>query len=137
MDTRAGQKDLVAKMLQKMEQTSNGIKQMPLRKRQEVEARDPGAPGNLWVSKVRWSVETSPKLKQAVIDTWDRLNFDDAKYFDFDCAQRMEAEWVGGRQGSKPKDASPELPPGESYSNLMKEVKSPLTIFYIHGGSFV
>lgn len=138
MNTRAAQEDAVAKGVQLMEQVNNDVKQTPLATRQRLEAEDDrGAPGNFWVSKVHWNVDTTSELKQTVIDTWHYLDYDSAQYHNFDNAATLSGEWVGARHGFSAKDASPPIPAVQSYGHLMGEVKSPLTILYLHGGSLV
>ena len=135
MNSRAAQKKTVADFLEKSEQLLS--RKLPLRERQELENTDPGVPGNLWVSKVEWRVENGPDLKNAVTSTWDHIKYDDAQYYDFDNAPAVSAEWIGTRTGGKPKDTHAPISAEKAFRNLNHDNQTPITVFYIHGGSFV
>jgi hypothetical protein len=48
----------------------------------------------------------------------------------------IEAEWTGYRATATPDSRLPNLPEKELYAEMMKEVKSPLTVLYFHGGAY-
>ncbi|KAF3908953.1 Esterase [Dactylellina cionopaga] len=107
----------------------------PLSKSQHVSLKDPGIKGRLWISKVPVPAPTGPETRQYVIDAIDSLIEGDK--FDWTKPEIPDAsaEWTGYRAGA-PKDA-PELkiPEEEKYKKMMEEVKSPVTVYYIHGGA--
>lgn len=48
----------------------------------------------------------------------------------------VEAEWTGYRANATEDSAEPSISEAEKYSEMMKEVSSPTTVLYIHGGAF-
>ncbi|KAF3937701.1 Esterase [Dactylella cylindrospora] len=107
----------------------------PLSKSQHVSLKDPGIKGRMWVSKVPVPAPTGPETRQIVIDAINSLIQGDK--FDWTAPELPEAsaEWTGYREGV-PKDAPQlDISEAEKYAKLMEEVKSDVTIYYIHGGA--
>ena len=48
----------------------------------------------------------------------------------------VEAEWTGYRADATADSRLPDLPQRELYAEMMKEVKSPVTVLYFHGGAY-
>lgn len=48
----------------------------------------------------------------------------------------VEAEWTGYRAGVAPDAQLPQVSQQELYAEMMREVKSPVTVLYFHGGAY-
>lgn len=48
----------------------------------------------------------------------------------------IEGEWTGYRASAGPDARLPDVPQRELYAEMMKEVKSPATVLYFHGGAY-
>jgi hypothetical protein len=49
----------------------------------------------------------------------------------------VEAEWTGYRADATSESTLPKLSERELYAEMMKEVKSPVTVLYFHGGAYM
>jgi acetyl esterase/lipase len=48
----------------------------------------------------------------------------------------IEGEWTGYRASATSDSRLPKIPEQELYGEMMKEVKSPVTVLYFHGGAY-
>lgn len=97
--------------------------------------RDPGIKGPMWVSKV-----TLPQPEFDVRDAVARAIKDlgtGNETFDLPGVIAVEAEWTGYRSGVDKKATLPDISEEEKYQELRKEVKSDITILYLHGGGYL
>jgi acetyl esterase/lipase len=117
---------------------------LSIAKQQRGTLKDPGIKGELWVSKCRFKAPDEDDLRVMLFDAIDALMMrnengeSDVKGSYHHClAQPLEAEWVGYRSGVK---ADTPEPPGlseaEKYQNIQNEIRTPLTLLYLHGGAF-
>lgn len=106
-------------------------------KLQRISLTDPGIKGAMWVSKTTLEAPPEDAVRQVLFDAINALQSDDRDLkYDRPPLQAVEAEWTGHRAGVS-KDAAPpsSLSETERYTHLMKEVTSPVTILYFHGGA--
>ena len=48
----------------------------------------------------------------------------------------VEAEWTGYRVGATKQSHEVRIPEQQKYTEMMKEVTSPTTVLYFHGGAY-
>ncbi|KAK4134881.1 hypothetical protein BT67DRAFT_378913, partial [Trichocladium antarcticum] len=105
---------------------------------QRMAAKAPPLKGKIWISTYTCPPPPREQLNlQAIVargidELWDP-NVPKAAYHMPDPVP-VEAEWTGYRADATAESALPGLPPRELYTEMMKEVRSPLTILYFHGG---
>ena len=103
-------------------------------KQQRLSLRDPGIKGRMWVSKVQLAAPTEDDVYIAVERAIHGLGTGD-KTFDRPDIKPVEAEWIGFRPGAEKNASRPEQSEADQYSCLMRDVKSDVTILYMHGGA--
>lgn len=107
----------------------------PMIKMQKGSMRDPGIKGPMWVSKV-----TLPQpefdVRDAVVRAIKDLGTGN-ETFDLPGVIAVEAEWTGYRSGVDKKATLPDISEEEKYQELRKDVKSDITILYLHGGGYL
>lgn len=108
---------------------------------QKLLNRDTPAKGRIWVAKYT-SPAPAPQetsLRDAVVRAIDRLRSPtspppkDAQWPEI---VTVEAEWHGYRAGATASSRLPPILEIEKYQELMKEVKSSVTVLYLHGGAY-
>jgi acetyl esterase/lipase len=107
-------------------------------KTQRLSLRDPGIKGRIWVSKVTIPKPDEDDVRQAVFKTIEGLKDPgDAPggYKEPELAP-VEAEWTGYRAGAKPDSPEEDISEEEKYKEMMREVSSPATVLYFHGGAY-
>ncbi|KAI9868172.1 MAG: hypothetical protein M1813_006917 [Trichoglossum hirsutum] len=102
---------------------------------QILTTRDPGVKGPTWVSKVTIPVPEDSDVLERLFMAIHGL-CDSRETFARPELSAVEAEWVGHRPGVDANTLDPDLSPEEKYKHLMDEVKSDLTVLYIHGGAY-
>jgi acetyl esterase/lipase len=110
----------------------------PVSKVQRLSLRDPGIKGRIWVSKVTLPTPGEDDVRQAVFSAIDGLReTGDAPggYREPQLAP-VEAEWTGYRAKAAPGEPLPDISEQEKYQELMREVSSPTTVLYFHGGGY-
>ncbi|TGO69758.1 hypothetical protein BOTNAR_0007g00390 [Botryotinia narcissicola] len=114
----------------------------PISKIQAVTLQDSGIKGRIWISKVTLAIpsedDVRQKLFQVIEDMKDPLNSGQSPQeggFQKPDLLPVEGEWTGHR-GYAPKNAPRlRISEAEQFVEMMKEVTSPVTILYIHGGA--
>ncbi|PQE24569.1 lipase esterase protein [Rutstroemia sp. NJR-2017a WRK4] len=109
----------------------------PISRTQRVTLQDPSIKGKMWVSKAALIVpvenDVRRKLFQAIEEMKEpgepRGGFTEPKLVP------VEAEWTGYRAGATSKSVPLKIPESQQYEEMMKEVTTPVTILYIHGGA--
>ena len=96
---------------------------------------DPGVTGPAWVSRCALPAPPETDARDRVQETIDRLNEGYGSYVRPDLTA-LETQWTGYRAGVDDEAPEPAISEREKYDALMKEVTSPVTIFYIYGGAF-
>ncbi|KAH0565100.1 hypothetical protein GP486_001500 [Trichoglossum hirsutum] len=99
---------------------------------QTITTRDPGVKGPMWVSKVTLPAPEDSNILEILFKAIHGL-CDGRETFTRPELSAVEAEWVGHRPGVDANTLDPDLSPEEKYNHLMDEVKSDLTVLYIHG----
>lgn len=116
-------------------------KPMSITHSQKVLGRDPGIKGRIWVSKYTAPASPGIGVQDAMIRAIEGLQQDpplskDRLLKGFPEALPVEAEWTGYRADATPDSRLPPVSEEEKYGEMMKEVKSPITILYFHGGAY-
>ena len=109
----------------------------PLGEIQQMGLKDPGIKGDLWISTATCPAPDND-VRDAVIRGIKELG-DGSEKYDLPTVADVQGEWTGYRAGADKKAPRPSLPGGEKehYDNMMKEVTSPVTILYFHGGAYI
>ncbi|KAH8697422.1 alpha/beta hydrolase fold-domain-containing protein [Talaromyces proteolyticus] len=98
--------------------------------------RDDAVKGPIWVSKFTTPTPNEDTSCSLLLDLIDELNIKHVRY-DRPQSQRLRFEWVGFRGQVTRDTPEPSLSETEKFQKLNAETKSPLTILYIYGGTFV
>ncbi|KAL2131378.1 hypothetical protein VTI74DRAFT_5160 [Chaetomium olivicolor] len=107
---------------------------------QKLASQAPKLKGKIWVST--YTCPTPPKgetgLQDAIARGIDGLCNPKLPKPSYEMAQPapVEAEWTGYRAGATAESRLPEVSQRELYTEMMKEVKSPVTVLYFHGGAY-
>ncbi|KAI9757110.1 MAG: hypothetical protein M4579_003588 [Chaenotheca gracillima] len=119
---------------------------IPIWKRQELDQKDPGARGPIWISRTSFPAPGKPgeaeyDVRRAVLDVVEDLaeetNMDLSFARSSATVANVKAEWVGRRLGvDDAKAPEPEISERANYEALMGDVGNEVTIFYVHGGAF-
>ncbi|PGG95031.1 hypothetical protein AJ80_10040 [Polytolypa hystricis UAMH7299] len=97
---------------------------------------DPGIKGSMWISKVAFPVPPEDCLRKLLFKAIEDLKRGGEEY-ENPSSQAVEGEWVGLRAGIKVNIAEPTgISEQEKYENLVKEMKTDITLLYFHGGSY-
>ncbi|TVY20082.1 Esterase [Lachnellula arida] len=107
-------------------------------KLQKFSMRDPGIKGRIWVSKVTMPKPEDDDIRQALFKAIEALKEpgEAAGGYKEPELVPVEAEWTGYRAGATEKSAELKIPEEQKYAEMMKEVTSPTTVLYFHGGAY-
>ena len=112
----------------------------PVSKVQHLSLRDPGVKGRIWISKVTLTATPSEDddVRKAVFEAIEGLKEPgDAPGGYLEPELRpVEAEWTAYRAGAAKDEPLPDVSEGEKYEAMMREVSSPTTVLYFHGGGY-
>ncbi len=89
----------------------------------------------MWISKVVLPRPEGDDVRDAVVRAIEGLK-EGGETYTLPEIKAVEAEWTGYRAGVDANAPELNISEGEKYENLMKEVKSDVTILYFHGGAF-
>lgn len=111
---------------------------VPISTHQAVADRDDPVKGPVWVSKFTIlkpsdNVDTSRDLLLSLIDEANDKNV----RYDRPDSTSLSFEWTGFRSNVSKNTPEPSIGEDEKFEKLVAETKSPLTIFYVYGGTFV
>lgn len=108
--------------------------------------RDPGVKGRIWIAKYAAPVPPEPSIRDAVVRAVEAMRTDGAdsspgpppplKDVQWPEVAPVEAEWTGYRKGASTSSRLPPITEAEKYGEMMKEVASPVTVLYFHGGAY-
>ena len=107
---------------------------------QRIFARDAQVKGQMWISKYACPTPTDCNVRDVLAGVVEGLR--DGQEEEPQCklkmpgVARVEAEWTGYRAGATKESMLPDMPEKDIYGEMMKEVSSPATILYFHGGAF-
>ena len=103
---------------------------------QNTTCRDDPVKGPLWVSKFSLPCPTDDYSRELLLRLIDEANEHLVRY-DRSASAPLDFEWVGYRSNVQKDTPEPKIGEQEKFERLMAETKSPLTILYLYGGSFV
>ncbi|QRD86656.1 putative cytochrome P450 [Aspergillus flavus] len=103
---------------------------------QNTTCRDDPVKGPLWVSKFSLPCPTDDNSRELLLRLIDEANEHLVRY-DRSASAPLDFEWVGYRSNVQKDTPEPNIGEQEKFERLMAETKSPLTILYLYGGSFV
>ncbi|KAL8680657.1 MAG: hypothetical protein Q9186_003142 [Xanthomendoza sp. 1 TL-2023] len=107
----------------------------PLLKQQTWSLKDPGIKGPMWISKVTLPKPEEQDIHHLLIEAIDRLNEGGEGTYTTPAILPVEAEWTGYRANVRHDRPRLDLSEAQHYERLMREVTSPTTILYFHGGA--
>ncbi|KAK1981977.1 alpha/beta hydrolase fold-domain-containing protein [Colletotrichum cereale] len=104
---------------------------------QKLANRNSGVKGRIWISTYASSVPETD-VRDALIGAIQSLRMPDTPEIDLRLPDvvPVEGEWTGYRAGATGEERQPNIGEKEKYENLQKEVTSPLTVLYFHGGAY-
>ena len=110
----------------------------PISKLQHLTLKDPGVKGRIWISKVTMPKPEEDDLRQALFKAIEGLKEPGGLAGGFKEPELLpvEAEWTGYRAGATKQSSDLKIPEDQKYKELMREVSSPTTILYFHGGAY-
>lgn len=110
----------------------------PISKIQHMSVKDPGIKGRIWISKVTMSIPSEDDIRQALFKAIEGLKepAEAAGGYREPELLPVEAEWTGYRAGATKQSVPLKIPEDQKYKELMKEVTSPVTVLYFHGGAY-
>ena len=105
---------------------------------QKIVNKDPGIKGRIWVSTYAAPVPPETSIRDALINAIDSLRHGDMLTLEFQLPDivSVEAEWTGYRADATSESSLPSISEKEKYDEMMKEVKNPTTLLYLHGGAY-
>jgi acetyl esterase/lipase len=110
----------------------------PISKVQHMSVKDPGIKGRIWISKVTMPKPSEDDIRQALFKAIEALKEPGdlpGGYKEPEIVP-VEAEWTGYRAGATKQSVELKIPEDQKYKELMKEVTSPVTVLYFHGGAY-
>ncbi|KAF4629470.1 hypothetical protein G7Y89_g8673 [Cudoniella acicularis] len=110
----------------------------PVSKVQHMSIKDPGIKGKIWVAKVTMPTPEEDDVRQALFKAIEGLKEPEEAEGGFTLPELLpvEAEWTGNRAGAAKHSAELKIPEQQKYTEMMREVYSPTTILYFHGGAY-
>ena len=105
---------------------------------QHMSLKDPGIKGKIWVSKVTIPRPKEDDIRQALFTAIEALKEPSTQTGGYTEPELLpvSAEWTGYRSGATKNSAELRASEEEKYKELMKEVSSPATVLYFHGGAY-
>ncbi|PMD55668.1 uncharacterized protein K444DRAFT_616725 [Hyaloscypha bicolor E] len=110
----------------------------PVSRVQKLSLRDHGIKGRIWVSKVTMPRPEEDDIRQALFKVIEALKEPGEAPGGFAEPDLLpvEAEWTGYRVGATKQSPEVRIPEQQKYTEMMKEVTSPTTVLYFHGGAY-
>ncbi|KAL4864240.1 hypothetical protein BDV12DRAFT_176448 [Aspergillus spectabilis] len=108
----------------------------PISVSQGATLRDDLVKGPIWIAKFTVPKPTRDTSRELLLALIDKLNDKNVRYERPD-NQELKFEWVGFRGNVEANTLEPSLAESVKFQKLNAETKSPLTILYIYGGTFV
>ncbi|KAL2755881.1 hypothetical protein ACRALDRAFT_1076683 [Sodiomyces alcalophilus JCM 7366] len=105
---------------------------------QRLVVRDPGVRGRIWVANYAAPAPPEPDVLDALVDAVVGLRDPSSEPVEIPrpTIVPVEAEWTGYRAGATDDARLPRLSERELFEEMQKEVTSPVTILYLHGGAY-
>ncbi|KAJ4293766.1 hypothetical protein N0V88_005274 [Collariella sp. IMI 366227] len=118
----------------------NPSKPMSITSTQKFASQAPKIKGRIWISTYTCPPPPAGEtgLQGAIAKAIDGLHNPKLPKPSYDMAQPapVEAEWTGYRAEATAESRLPSVSERELYGEMMKEVKSPATVLYFHGGAY-
>lgn len=110
----------------------------PLAQLQRMSIKVPEIKGRIWVSRVTMPRPDEDDVRQALFKAIEGLREDGDEKGGFVEPELgpVEAEWVGYRAGATKGSTELRISEEQKYQEMMKEVESPTTVLYFHGGAY-
>lgn len=105
---------------------------------QKLANRDTGVKGRIWVATYASPARSETDVLDAIVGVIQSLRTPDTPEIDLRLPEVLpvEAEWTGYRADATAESRPPSIGEKEKYDELQKEVTSPLTVLYFHGGAY-
>ncbi|KAK3905057.1 alpha/beta hydrolase fold-domain-containing protein [Staphylotrichum tortipilum] len=107
---------------------------------QKLGAQTPAVKGKFWISTYTCPPPPtgSMGLQDAIAKGIDGLRSErlPAPEYDMPVPAPTDGEWTGHRAGATADTRLPDAPQRSLYDELMREVTSPVTVLYFHGGAY-
>ena len=98
---------------------------------------DPEVKGPSWVSRTSFPApKDDTNGPQSLLERAIEVLGDGKGQYTRPSVEDVDARWTGHRPGVGEDEAEPSASEQQKYRGLMKDVRSPLTIMYFHGGGF-
>lgn len=111
---------------------------LPILKIQRLSMNGPGVKGRIWLSRATMPVPKEDHLRQMLFSAIEALKEPGEQKGGFTEPDFLpvEAEWTGYRAGATSHSVELKISEEEKYKEMMKEVTSPTTVLYFHGGAY-
>lgn len=124
-------------LITKTRKLLGGARNVTLSTVQRATLIDPDVKGPCWVSRTSFP---APKDKmngpQSLLERAIEALGDGTAQHTRPSIEDVDVRWTGHRLGVGEEEAEPSASEQQKYWGLMKDIKSPLTIMYFHGGGF-
>ncbi|KAG0649820.1 AB hydrolase superfamily [Hyphodiscus hymeniophilus] len=106
-------------------------------KLQHLSIKDPGIKGRIWISKVSMPIPSEDDIRQGLFRAIEGLKDPGEASGGYKEPELLpvEAEWTGYRAGATKQSTRLKIAEEQQYKELMREVTSPVTVLYFHGGA--
>tara|TARA_R110002060_G_scaffold13545_1_gene19168 strand:- start:28 stop:600 length:573 start_codon:yes stop_codon:yes gene_type:complete len=114
----------------------------PLSQLQRMSLKAPEVKGRIWVSRIMMEKPQEDDVRQKLFKAIEGLREEGdgdgaaGRGFTEPELRDVEAEWVGYRAGATKASVELRIPEKQKYEEMMKEVESPTTVLYLHGGAY-
>ncbi|KAL9608210.1 MAG: hypothetical protein Q9167_006951 [Letrouitia subvulpina] len=108
---------------------------VPIGKQQRFSLRDPGIKGKMWIAKISLPAPGEVDLRDLLLGAVDSLMGEEKGHYHVPELSDVEAEWTGWRGGVGEGHERENWDEKQHWRMLVKEVKNPVTILYMHGGA--
>lgn len=107
-------------------------------KTQHMLNKDPGVKGRIWVATAKLPAPEEDNARQELFKAIEQMKEPGELPGGFKEPELLpvEAEWTGYRANATSSSVPPKITEEEKYKELMKEVSSPVTVLYFHGGAY-
>lgn len=109
-----------------------------MRSFQRLLARDVPARGPVWISRDVFTAPKEDDIRTLLYDSIRSLGQPGQVYPPIEQTPSADVrlEWLGPRPGVGPKEPEPAMSEPDKFKRLTSDVRSPLTVLYVHGGAF-
>ena len=105
----------------------------PVATLQRETGADRTARGSCWVSRVTLPAPLETDALNLILDAVKGLGNGDEEYT-IPTTENVRAQWTGYRAGVPGDEPEPDISEAEKFRSLQEEVRSRVTILYLHGG---